>query len=360
VRVGMFMLLTKKNAASRAFGYEFAPRLRAAGVETTLLPPSSVRAFELLCERRRFSTAAKALYWYGLVLPSRLLQIARSGRYDAIFIQRGVFRYNSSPWLEALLWRVARSSGAGIVYHLDDALYLHADPRHYQRRIAMADLVVTGNADIAAYARRWNSNVAMFDGAVDTAYYVPGERRRTGAVTIGWAGSNTAHVDPVISAIRRLPAGLDARLKIVGPVRARSAAWDRIEYARWTLEHEIEQLQSFDVGVMPLEDTAYNRAKEGFKLKQYMAVGIPVVASPVGKNVELVQEGVNGFLARTEDEWVEKLTLLARDPELRARMGAAGRRMVEERYSLDVATPRLLELLRGVVPAQSRREELAA
>jgi glycosyltransferase involved in cell wall biosynthesis len=356
----MFMLLTKKNAASRAFCYEFAPRLAAAGVETTMLPPSSVRAFELLCERRRLTTAAKALYWYGLVLPTRLLQIARAGRYDAVFIQRGVFRYNASPWLEALLWRVARSSQTGIVYHLDDALYLHADPHHYQRRIAMADLVVTGNADIAAYARRWNPNVAMFDGAVDTSYYVPGEQRRAGRVTIGWTGSNPAHVDPIIPAIRRLPADLDVRLKIVGPESGRAAAWDRVERARWSLASEIEQLQSFDVGVMPLEDTAYNRAKEGFKLKQYMAVGIPVVASAVGKNVDLVQEGVNGFLARNEDEWIERLTLLARDPELRARMGAAGRRMVQERYSLDVAAPRLLELLHSVVPTRSRREEYAA
>lgn len=354
------MLLTKKNAASRAFGYEFAPRFAAAGVETTMLPPSSVRAFELLCERRRLTNAFKALYWYGLVAPTRLLQIARAGRYDAIFIQRGIFRYNASPWLESLLWRVAKSSGTGIVYHLDDALYLHADPRHYQRRIATADLVLTGNAEIAAYARRWNANVAMFDGAVDTSYYLPGEQRRSGRVTIGWTGSNPANVDPLIPAIRRLPADLDVRLKIVGPESGRAAAWDRIEQARWTLEREIEQLQSFDIGVMPLEDTEYNRAKEGFKLKQYMAVGIPVVASAVGKNVELVQEGVNGFLARTEEEWIEKLTLLARDQELRARMGAAGRRIVEERYSLDVAAPRLLDLLQSVVRPRAHREEYAA
>ena len=288
------------------------------------------------------------------------MQIARAGRYDAIFVQRGVFRYDSSPWLEALLWSVARSSGAGIVYHLDDALYLHADPRHYQRRIAMADLVLTGNADIAAYARRWNPNVAMFDGAVDTSYYVPGQQRQSGAVTIGWTGSNPANVDAIIPAMRRLPADLDVRLTIVGPESGSVAGEERIERVRWSLAREIEQLQSFDVGVMPLEDTEYNRAKEGFKLKQYMAVGIPVVASPVGKNVDLVQEGVNGFLARTEEEWVEKLTLLARDPDLRARMGAAGRRMVEERYSLDVAAPRLLELLRSVAPSRARREEYAA
>ena len=111
---------------------------------------------------------------------------------------------------------------------------------------------------------------------------------------------------------------------------------------------------------MPLPDTPYHRAKEGFKLKQYMAAGIPVVASPVGVNTLLVQDGVNGFFASTEQEWADKLTLLACDRDLRRRMGAAGRRLVEERYSLDDAAPKLLEILRGEPVAGTGAEEAAA
>jgi len=357
MRVAMFTLLTEKNAASRVFGYQFAPRLRAAGVPTAVYPPSPVRIFELLCEARLLAGPRKALYWYGIVLPVRLWQIARAWRCDVIFIQRGIFRYDARPLLESLLCFLARRlHGARIVYHIDDALYLHTDARHFQRRIAMADLVLTGNPELAAYARRWNANVTTFEGALDLAYYVPAERRDGDAVMIGWAGTDPANVADMPAVMARMPRDLDVRFRIVGPEGARGVWGPRIEHRRWSLEREVENLRSFDIGVMPLGDTAYNRAKEGFKLKQYMAVGIPVVASPVGKNVELVQNGVNGFFARTEQEWAEKLALLARDRDLRRRMGAAGRCFVEEHYSLDEAAPRLLEILRGVLAPRTGAE----
>jgi glycosyltransferase involved in cell wall biosynthesis len=351
----MFTLLTEKNAASRVFCYQYAPRFRAAGVHTAVFSPSPLRIFELLCERRRLVAPLKALYWYGIVLPVRLLQIPRAWRYDVIFIQRGIFRYNASPLLESLLcFGARRLHGARVVYHIDDALYLHADPRHFQRRFAMADVVLTGNGDLADYARRWNANVMTFEGALDLAYYIPAERREGAPVVIGWTGTDPTTIANMPAVMARLPRDLDVRLRIVGTESARRVCGPRIEHRRWSLVREVENLRSFDIGIMPLEETEYNRAKEGFKLKQYMAVGIPVVASPVGKNLELVQDGVNGLFARSEQEWAEKLALLARDPELRQRMGAAGRRFVEERYSLDAATPRLLEILRGVMATRAR------
>jgi len=354
MRVAMFTLLTEKNAASRAFGYQFAPRLRAAGVPTAIYPPSPVRIFELLCEGRLLSAPRKALYWYGIVLPVRLWQIARACRCDVIFIQRGIFRYNARPLLESLLCFLARRlHGASVVYHIDDALYLHTDARHFQRRIAMADMVLTGNTELAEYARRWNANVVTFEGALDLAYYTPLTRRDGDGVVIGWAGTEPASVADMPAVMARMPRDLDVRFRIVGPEGARRVWGPRIEHRRWSLEREVENLSSFDIGVMPLADTAYNRAKEGFKLKQYMAVGIPVVASPVGKNLELVQHGVNGFFARTEQEWAQMLALLAGDRDLCRRMGEAGRRFVEERYSLDDAAPRLLEILRGVASART-------
>ena len=357
MRVAMFTLLTEKNAASRAFGYQFAPRFRAAGVETAVYPPSPVRIFELLCEGRLLAGPRKALYWYGIALPVRLWQIARAWRCDVIFIQRGIFRYDARPLLESLLCFLARRlHGARVVYHIDDALYLHTDARHIQRRIAMADMVLTGNPDVAEYARRWNANVTTFEGALDLAYYAPPARRDGDGVVIGWTGTEPADVADMPAVMARMPRGLDVRFRVVGPECARRVGWPRIEHRRWSLDREVENLRSFDIGVMPLRDTAYNRAKEGFKLKQYMAVGIPIVASPVGKNVELVQDGVNGFFALTEQEWGEKLALLACDPDLRRRMGAAGRRLVEERYSLDDAAPRLLEILRAVAAAGTGAE----
>ena len=361
MRVAMFTLLTEKNAASRAFGYQFAPWFRAAGVPTAVYPPSPVWIFELLCEGRLLAGPRKALYWYGIVLPVRLWQIVRAWRCDVIFIQRGIFRYDARPLLESLLcFFVRRLRGARVVYHIDDALYLHTDARHFQRRIAMADLVLTGNPELVDYARRWNANVTTFEGALDLAYYTPAEPRDGGGVVIGWTGTDPANVADMAPIMARMPSDLDVRLRIVGPENARRVRGPRIEHRRWSLEREVEDLRSFDIGVMPLSDTAYNRAKEGFKLKQYMAVGIPVIASPVGKNVDLVQDGVNGFLARTEQEWAEKVTLLTSDRDMRRRMGAAGRRVVEERHNLNDAAPRLLEILRAVTPARAAAEGAGA
>jgi len=110
-----------------------------------------------------------------------------------------------------------------------------------------------------------------------------------------------------------------------------------------------------DIGVMPMPDTPWTRGKCGYKLIQYMACGLPVVAAPVGVNAEIVEHGVNGFLASTDQEWREALSTLLANPELRRRMGAAGRKKVEEHYSLQVWGPRVAELLRSVIEKPQNR-----
>ena len=113
----------------------------------------------------------------------------------------------------------------------------------------------------------------------------------------------------------------------------------------WDEATETAGIGNFDVGIMPLPDNPWERGKCGFKLIQYMACGKPVVASPVGVNREIVVEGVNGFLASTQKEWVDALLRLKEDPDLRRTMGEKGRRMVEEEYCLQVTAPRLHRIL---------------
>ena len=119
-----------------------------------------------------------------------------------------------------------------------------------------------------------------------------------------------------------------------------------IEFRSWDFQREVADLQDATIGVMPLEDTEWARGKCGLKLLQYLAVGVPSVASPVGVNRDIIANGENGFLAATEQEWYERLEILCRQPQLRARMGQAGRRTVEERYSLAVWGPRLADVYR--------------
>jgi glycosyltransferase involved in cell wall biosynthesis len=113
----------------------------------------------------------------------------------------------------------------------------------------------------------------------------------------------------------------------------------------WSEDSEVAQIQSFDVGIMPLPDGPFEQGKCGYKLIQYMACGLPVVASPVGVNTRIVEQGTTGFQASTDTEWVEALVKLAQDAGMRAALGKAGRTKVEQEYSLQVTAPRLLQII---------------
>jgi glycosyltransferase involved in cell wall biosynthesis len=117
------------------------------------------------------------------------------------------------------------------------------------------------------------------------------------------------------------------------------------------LDHEAADLHSFDIGLMPMPDNPWTQGKCAFKALQYMAVGIPVVCSPVGMNTEVVQDGVSGLLAGSEAEWIEKVSLLIENQGLREAMGRRGRAAVEERYSVKANFPKFLRVLEDAVKA---------
>jgi glycosyltransferase involved in cell wall biosynthesis len=145
--------------------------------------------------------------------------------------------------------------------------------------------------------------------------------------------------------LRELAARRTFVLHVVCPVEV-SIPGVTVTCAPWSAESEVRELHRFDIGVMPLPDDRWARGKCGAKLLQYMGVGVPGVASSVGVNTEIITDGVNGFLAGTEDEWVEKLTALIDSPSLRVEMGAAGRRTVEERYSAQLHANAMLEIFK--------------
>ncbi len=352
----MFTELTRKNGSSRVVCYQYAERLRAAGVEARFFPPSSIRLYEWCCERvqslRWLAILLKALYWYMVVVPRRLLQTGQAAAFDVVLVQRGLLRYKSPPWLEWILFFWVRGLwGRPLIYALDDAQYLVAESQFFWSRFRMADWIYTGNVEIATHARVFNPNVAIIESAVDVHAVEPRQHGEHWPVVIGWVGTlldSTGYLSVLRGAMEELARRFPVVFQVVSnrPFDAGGAAWLRNE--KWTLEREWNNLVAFDIGVMPLPDDEFTRAKEGYKLKQYMAAGLPIVCSPVGQNQKLVQDGVNGFFASTEREWVEKLALLVSDWRLRARMGRAGRQFVAERYALEVVTPRLAAFFRQV------------
>ena len=148
----------------------------------------------------------------------------------------------------------------------------------------------------------------------------------------------TAYLEQLRPALRELAAQISFRVILIGAAPG-SLPGLPVEHVVWSPETEAAELARCDVGLMPLPDLPWERGKCGYKLIQYMASALPVVASPVGANREIVVPGETGFLAETDADWIASLSRLAQDPELRRRMGAAGRRRVTEHYSLEVAAP---------------------
>ncbi|MGH9277960.1 MAG: glycosyltransferase, partial [Acidimicrobiales bacterium] len=219
-----------------------------------------------------------------------------------------------------------------------------------------ADHVIAINDLIGDYATRYNPSVTVIPNFIDTETFVPATAPPPPEpVRLVWIGSHTTapNLEMIGPALARLQDDRDVVLCAVG-AGDMSVPGVKVEARPWSAESELADLHSGHVGLVPLNDLPWNRWKFFFKTVQYMAVGLPVVARRMGSNAEVIEDGVNGFLVETQDEWYERLRLLVDDPDLRRRMGHAARRTVVERYSADVHLPRVLSVFERLVSSPSR------
>lgn len=243
------------------------------------------------------------------------------------------------------------------IYDFDDAFYLKYRlgwlgklrpllGGKFDTVIQRAAAVTAGNRTLQQYAAGLNPKSTMLPTVVDTERFAPRARDGNEAFTVGWIGSpSTApYLAELIEPLTRLGREGRVRLTVIGG-RAPIVPGVEVHEVAWEETTEIEHINHFDVGVMPLPDDAWTRGKCAFKLIQYMACGIPVIGSPVGANIDVVQPDC-GFLARSGEDWLRALRAL-RDKPLRAReMGQAGRDLVVEHYSLRHNLPILAEVIR--------------
>lgn len=322
----LFLVPRLDKASTRYRILQYLPYLEAAGLQCDVVPLSRT-----------------ARHWLSL-----LRQIRRA---DCTFVQKKLF----SP----LELRLVRGAARRLVYDLDDAVMFKDGPAtHWQQRrqrrrfaatVKRADLVVAGNGYLREQTLPFNRRVELLPTPIDLRRYTVKPAGGEGeTVTLGWIGSRiTLHylqeLAPVLEELgRRHP---QLRLKIVAD---EFFALQQLPVIRksWSAADEIADLHSFDIGLMPLRDDPWSRGKCGFKLLQCMAVGVPVVCSPVGMNTEIVRDGEEGFWAGDPQQWIERLEQLIGDVARRRQMGAKGRRTVQERYSLEGNAPRLLAWLR--------------
>jgi glycosyltransferase involved in cell wall biosynthesis len=249
------------------------------------------------------------------------------------------------------------------IFDVDDAIYVRKprrlgdapDESPWRKRKFAAtcrwvDEVAAGNDVLAGVARASARAVSVLPTSIETAAYLPTSAAADDPPTIAWIGSpeNLIYLEMIRSALARLTVR-HPMLKM-RVICSRFPVWPEInvEGIAWSSATEAKSLAAAHIGVMPLTDDAWSRGKCAFKLLQYMAASLPCVASPVGANTEAVVDGVNGFHARTTEEWERSLESLILSPELRARFGAGGRAHVESRYSMRVYRERYLALLARV------------
>jgi glycosyltransferase involved in cell wall biosynthesis len=328
--------------SARMRAYQLVPVLREAGIDARVVDPGA------LPQRLGFTR----LY--------RLAVLRAARAADVVLVQKQLFDRATLTALTMVNPRLA--------YDFDDALYAPHDRHrttvvspHIGRLdlvLAKARLVIAGNDELAAYARARAARVAVVPTVVDVDRYARAirPRRPGGAVIVGWIGTaaNLGYLEPLRQSIREI------RERSAVPVEFRVISseppdWPEVgvTFRRWTVERAIDDLAELDIGLAPLSDTPWTRGKCGFKALEYMALGVPTIASPVGVMASIVDHGRSGFLADAPEDWRLRLEQLIANADLRARIGEAGRAAVAERYSLKVIGPQLACLLRSVDEADA-------
>lgn len=324
--------------------------MRIAFLVTRLDKPSArYRVFQYLpiLERSGFVPEVHVIPGSGL---KRMKLFAGMAEYDICFLQKKL--------LNDLEWHVLRKNSKKLVYDFDDAVIYRdsANTRQtsmlrshkFSRTVGGSDLVIAGNEYLRGLAAEKNPGTIVIPTSVDiTRYTEKPAGSASGTVTLGWIGSSATLLymekmkDIWDRLFDRYPQTV---LKVVSDTFPECKRMPVIR-KEWNYEEEIGDLHSFDIGLMPLTDDPWSRGKCGFKLLQYMAAGIPGVCSPVGVNREIVTDGLNGFLADGEKEWIGKTGRLIESAELRKEMGKKARETVVRNYSTDRAGKRLVEVL---------------
>lgn len=326
-------------------------------IELTLHPFMSRALFE---GRRRFGAMAtlRKSVQFALCSARLLLRIPTAARYDAIIIHREAF-----PLGGAFVERWIASVNPRIIFDVDDAIWNPPSNPINQRRwlwssrrvpdiLRLSKVVVVGSTALSEYARQFNSQVVVVPTTYTDLGEPPQRAASEGPPILLWIGNwgNASYMAPILPVLEELSARYPFRLRVVGgpDVRELRSARFPIEYCTWSEAEEAHWLTTSDVGLMPLVDGPYERGKCAFKLIQYFAAGLPVVASPVGMNTEVVEHGTNGYLASEPAQWSSALEALLADPERRRTLGEHGRATFLERFTRAEHADRWSQILRSV------------
>ena len=337
-----------QSASSRPRAFWVADELRARGITCVMHWPPVLLISETPWPKK-FSL---------IVATARSLSSIKKG--DIIYLQRAI----ANKYFLIIMVTYLFISRRKMIFDIDDPVYVHSFFKT-KTLTRMAALVIVSSHAQVEWAKQYNDNVHLIHITVNFAAYKKFTKQygsTSGPVVIGWTGAAYNHMPNLkilASALKKLVGKTKVPFKFVLIGAAgRKSVYDlfrnipglAIELVDWADPKTIPlEIQKFDIGVVPnVLDSEWNTGKQSFKLIEYMACGLAIVASAFGEVPYVIQDGVNGYLAYTEEEFAEKLSILLSDPALRARLGHAAQERIQTEYSFEVVIPRMIELINAI------------
>lgn len=305
--------------------------------------------------KRLFSRQKINIFRVIIAYIKRFFVILNAGRYDRVWLQ-----YESFPYLPAFTERLLPLFNQNIVCDYDDAIFHKYDDwgnffikkilgKKLDTVISNAQYVICGNEYIEAWAKRFSSNTIIIPTVVSCQRYEQITKKESSLINLGWIGSPATwcYVEPYLGLIEKLAIENNFKFLVIGS----GTSFDReaFIFRDWSEESEISDLRDIDIGIMPLPNDKWANGKCGYKIIQYMASSIPVIASPVGVNSKLILHNENGYLANTQDDWKNYIVKLVKNAELRKSMGIAAHESIQAFYSLESQHKRVTSLFSSIL-----------
>lgn len=354
MRILFFTKYAYLGASSRYRTHQYIPVLKQYGITCKISP--------LLDDQYLFALYSKKKY--GLInylkrLVNRLITLMQAKNFDLVIIEKELIPY-FPPILEYFL-KILKIK---YVLDYDDAIF-HRYEYHnneiirvllgnkIKKIMSWSSSVITGSSYLTQYADRYAKMVSEIPTVIDFNRYSDSNNNHNGEFIIGWIGTpiTSPYLLDVFSVLQEFTQHYKSKVKLIGFDKDLLPEVNSmpLEIVKWSEETEVEEISSFSVGIMPLDDKPWSHGKCGLKLIQYMGCGIPVIASPIGANNIIVDNEINGFLAKSPEDWYHYLQILYNDKEKREKMGKINQEKIKNCYSIQVTASKYFSLLKSVV-----------
>lgn len=341
---------TRKGASSRMRCYQYFPYLSEKGIEITVKPLFEDDYLDKLYNGKTpFFQIAKAYM-------RRFFTLFTVFKYDRVFIEKEIF-----PFLPAWPEKILSLLKVDYIVDYDDAIFHNYDqhPNKFFRKLMKhkidivmrnSSAVIVGNNYLGDRAHKAGAKkVFVVPTVIDLDRYTVKNSIKDNPLVIGWIGTKSTFEKHFLAEkdwMKKVTIKFNIKFHVVG-IKENLRLGDYIHYFPWSEQTEVDAILKFDIGIMPLQDSLWEKGKCAYKLIQYMACGVPVIASPIGMNLEVVKENENGFLASTESQWLAAIEKYANDPQLRKNHGLKGRKIVGDKFCLHVTQLQILQIIRG-------------